>query len=872
MKQTKEEIMQIAGKEYYQVVQQELTTLDNQTKSFNQFKEVHKKLHKTFQLEYHNILSEIKELSNQLTQNKQNLLKTLQEQKQIITQKQSNLAQNLEINLASHKAEYEEELTKFKTKIKETKRQYEKHVKELQKALENHLDISAKNTLSIKEKGSQDDASFRNRLLELKQKHEEVIKELEKRKETKIKQLNESFKQKQETIKRLIEQEQEKYDKELRMKEELHQEELEEIEEKVQFDKFEYEQKTKAIHESLEKRIAVRKKHLERAIKDNDKRSIKLHKKDIVAFEREAKRDLKILQKEFELINEKNASYKKTVQDEFRLKRYELQKHFEEIIEEKRFALELEQSLLDNTLKQANLEYRKLVLKEQENYFELNSKILEKQETANMQRHIALEQELFNQDREKVKFNYEQKIAKLQLELAQEEIDMTLKQKEQELNYKIDLSQIQTDKTMEELSKAMLLAELEEESNRIIADKEFEIEVLKRKYKQEQLIPPSVRSNLLATKPLFESLYQSLNDQFDVENKVRLQRAVIMFDSLIKGLEKKHQEALKQINKFFDPDIKQLSDEIQSLCGDLATEYDQLISSESERFNNWEQKIASITGKKEKKDEELKYEKEYVAFEEKQSELRAQIDILAGPQMKLVAELTLAKQEAIDETTKQFESAKTRLLDAKELMQKQIEESESLLKQLSLKGVEDCEDFLAKITSKTDERVNTMQKKLDEYLDIYQTELENLKQQNLHKRAEIENATIAKLAELQNKQEQLENRYHDQLNLITESFKQYESQWNERYKGLQLDWSNQISEREKQLEEKKVDLMSSLNQAIDSIRTKLNMQLQEIEQEVHNIEQIENNNENEMKNKEQKIRKASSERLKKRLEELKTTS
>ena len=190
-----------------------------------------------------------------------------------------------------------------------------------------------------------------------------------------------------------ISEEKDKYAKKLAQLLPIYEEELSEIDENIEAKKFEYDTKHESIRTSADQRIAVREKHLHRAMDDNDQRSVKQHKKDIEKFRKEADRDLVLLRKSHKSDEEQSAIYRKNFMKENLEKLAEIEKEHNSVLELKQKDIEDTKVTLAYNVENTNLEYEKLQAEALDAFNQAFAEVRNKQEEVMKQKEIDLDKE-----------------------------------------------------------------------------------------------------------------------------------------------------------------------------------------------------------------------------------------------------------------------------------------------------------------------------------------------------------------------------------------------------------------------------------------------------------------------------------------------
>jgi|GEM_PF-2207620 len=634
MPKSKEEIRKIL-EENYGTVQQ---------KEFDIYEEV-AKLKKTFTKDTNNIKSQ---LTNKQKENKEEHKKVTKKYKKIVADFSAQEKQQKEtIELKRQDAlKVLEDANNQTIATKETKvtelnekrsniekefdnlnvavlTQYEEDVQEVNKKIDYIID-----------KGVKDTKTFKQKIDDLKAKFEAKVESLNEKEAVKIQKLQEASDKKVKKIQETIENEQSKLDKKLAIVVPTYEEELAEIDENLDNAKQEYETKHSSIKTSAEQRIAVREKHLKRAIDDKDQRSVKLHKKDIDKFKKEADRDLVLLLKKYNQDNSVAIDYRKNFIKEHFDKLSEMDKEFSKIREEKQ--LEIDEVLITLTYDVSNtkLEYQKLQQDELVKYNQNYAEIKEKEIKVEMEK----EQEIktnkdslvnLNTSFDNDKYINEQR-NKEALEINAKEVrDANIIKDKEDF-----IAQSDNQKVIIGLDKDVKMTEIILSKELEIAEKEEQIEL----HNLQHILHNNAKDEFLSYQKTFVPLYSNRAAEVlsyeEMETNNRYKLKISFLEHNLPLLEKDRDELISKINDVFMKEKYYFDEKIEQIAGDNQVELDQFLTDNQQEITEVKEKINALNPRKDKKEIkalQIELEAKQKAFktekESKESQIYAKVKV-----------------------------------------------------------------------------------------------------------------------------------------------------------------------------------------------------------------------------------------------------
>ncbi|MFK5883181.1 MAG: hypothetical protein QM489_02455 [Candidatus Izemoplasma sp.] len=385
-----------------------------------------------------------------------------------------------------------------------------------------------------------------------------------------------------------------------------------------------YNEKVNVISTTLKEKNDRHQKFLDKAIKDNDPRSQKLHKKEISDLTKNANQELKILKSDFEKSRVSIDAKIKEIKTQNVLDVKVLDLSLAKFIEEKKFSLNTLECELALEINKEELSHSQKVKDEEDK----DNKYIS---------NINLNKEDINQDKELL-------IVKEQTNQAQNLLNLENQQKALVLDNKENIAGKLNEKELANLSSDIDLAKVLNKETVTVEKLNNEIEVSLRKIDQDKLLieedkMKELHENDFAKQSDLNNDYQAfLNRQTDfsekrfdalvayetleIENRLKL--TLEQLDKQIAYSKTDNEVILTKINSHFEEEKALFDKEIKKIAGDLLVEKDKLVASGNKAINAVKNDIEALDSKADKKRIKL-LNKEIQVLQMKQDQ---QLDVL----------------------------------------------------------------------------------------------------------------------------------------------------------------------------------------------------------------------------------------------------
>ena len=601
MQKTNEEILKALEKNYQTVQIAELNVYDKNTK-----------LNKQFKKEVKDLESKLKEELKVVAQEETELSAGFRQQEVELKTTESSLQKSLDDKILVAKATYEssikaisdsneKEVIRLNEVIKAIKKDNTKLIADVLKEYNKSVEASKKVIITINEKGVKDQTTFTAKIEDLRTKHEQKLEDLKAKEAVKIQKLTEASDKQVLKLQDSIKDEQEKYANKLAQLHPIYEEELAEIDENMESKKFEYQTKHESIRTSADQRIAVREKHLHRAMDDNDQRSVKQHKKDIEKFRKEADRDLVLLRKSHKSDEEQSSVYRKNFIKENLEKLADIEKEHNNVLELKQKDIEDTRITLVFNIENTNLEYEKLEAEALNVFNQSFIEVRTKQEEVLKQKEIDLDKEEDTQKKLLIEFDktnlvneekqheaIEQKSKELRVETiskTKNEIETkdTLNNEEATLNNQKEIAKFELEKDLKVILKQEIIVSHKQEHKKLSSFKEEFLTY------QSQLVP------------LYTDRAKEIFGYDEQEVTNRYQLKIAFLEKQIESLDRNYETVVKKINDVLVVERAPFDTIINSIAGSQKDELNVFEEAHQEKAQEIEDKLASLNDRKEKK-------------------------------------------------------------------------------------------------------------------------------------------------------------------------------------------------------------------------------------------------------------------------------
>ena len=865
MGKTKEEIIAITTKNYYETQKQELDSLDA----------LHKH-HEAFKKETRASLKQYNDLLKQYNTEETEGLKEFDAQIAIIDQRHVEHHKQIEINKNDSKKQLEKELKLHEKELDKAQKEIDKAIEKIELAhtkqletlatnLTNDLEKSKKNILDIEEKGVKDEATFAQKITELDTKYNEKLETLNGKETVKIEKLTESSNKKVLSIEEMIEKELAKHDKALGTKKALFEEELAEIDEKIEFEKAEFEKKHQSIKDSVEKRIAVREKHLQRALNDNDKKSAKQHKKDIAKFQKEADNDLVVLEKNYKHQSQTSTDYRVKFIRDYHEDIAKLNEQFASYKEDKQQAIELVKAELVHDITSTKLDYDNLRAKELHEYNEAFAQIREKQETAKMQRQLAVEQENHNQST----FQLEQDKA---IALAEQERTEALETRAKER--RVHLLQKQKDDTLSQNTYEEALVRLDAEGE--LADMERQRDLLINNLKRNIFIHQVQHKRHSSIKDEFSSYQQHIGPRFlnrsrdikmyedkEVDNRMKLK--LEFYDAMKADVAKDYEVIKLKVEETHAEEAKFLEEKIVELAGEKTEELNEFIKSGETKLRTLHSEFQALTeskDRKERKQKEQLYDKETRNYNEEKARRENELNQQVGAYKTLLEDVKQRHAVAIRDLKDAYDQSQQLIQDAmdriKDNANRELEGAGHLV------STTDAifQQFNLQAASRTQQQSDAQSTYLNTQVTREETAIKAANESYDRNRNLLNDDMQAKVNLLAQARQEATNKHKSSLEGEEQQLERFRQTHNATLERINADFSTKLGDQNNVFTTKKNDLTAALNQVIGEIKNTLQTQEADFNQTLDTLQkniQVETTH---FETETRRIKKESGERLK----------
>lgn len=757
MPKTKEQVLQLLEKNYQAIQLAELSVYDKNEQLDKDFAKSVKELDS-------NLKKELKNLDAELKTIKTDFGVKVKQTNDEVSKKNSNVEASIakakkayESALAANEEAYQKEVTKLNEDIATLTAEYDALVKDVEATYNKDVETSKKAVESINLKSEKDQATLNSKIEDLKAKHDAKVEDLNEKQADKIMKLKQANLKEVSALEAEIEEEREKLDTKLANLKPVYDEELEEIDENAQEKKEEFEAKKESIRSSADQRISVRKKHLERAQKENDNRSAKQHKKDIDKFRKEAERDLNILTKTYKQDNEQAIVYRQNFIKDNLEKLADLERDFADYFHEKQINLNNVKADHSNNIAKTKLDYEKMQAEELNEFNNAHKEIRDKQEEAIKDTEIDVENEEDKQIKLKIEFDKTNSLNDLKhkedVESKEKELRDASINKEKEdmlskdtldieiatLNNELELLEYELNRDLKLLSLQERIEEHKIENKRLNANKsEF--------YNYQSNLDPLFKDR---ASEMFKYEEQELNNRYALK--------LAYLGNQLAAVEKDYEVVVAKINQVFEVKKAPFEKVIQSIAGDKQEELEQQEEEYNLKVQELNEKISPLTERKDRRErqqledrlESLK--QEFAKSKESQeehilSETKVYQTALEQAKIRHEKALTEAKSLFEDET-----ASINHIIDT--LKSSQINELDEAKARLQATEA-NVQDFVTKSASRNTESTEHNQNYLDAEIAYEQSIIneENSKYEGLKEKTN--NNYNNSLKELQNEKEQ----------------------------------------------------------------------------------------------------------------------
>jgi hypothetical protein len=760
--------------------QKKCATCDKET--ITKFKKLSQELKKTFDVKKSDLEVTRKEakteLANQLKVNKE----VVQSQKTEV---------KIEIELANKENE---------DSVASTLTQYESDVEHLKKRV-----------VVLNEKLKKDNRSFEQKLSDIQAKHEQVVEFGQENEQTKTKKLAEASKKDTIKITEEIETNREKVNRRLEALKTVYDDELEEIDENIEAAQADFDDKYANIKTSNEQRIAVREKHLQRALDDKDNRSAKAHRKDVAKIQKEMERDLQLLKKQFDTAHEVSVDYRfNFIQDNFE-KWAGIERDYITSQENKQLEINVLNAGLESRITLAKLDFEKQHVTALEAYHKQYAETKEKQFSFELETHVNLENEALERQILALRFKEDNdvniQILKERLEsLRKQQKDIELQKEESDFKAKSILDKaittVEHDSAVAKLEldylqkQAMEDEKIEHHTTEFTRHDAFKNELLGFETNIKDLF--IVRQNEMVE---YETL--EVNNRFEVKEKYLHQQIAELGKDYTVMVAKA--EEINKLDKVF------YETKIEEATGSMQDELNEFIETETTKLEEKEAKLRSLNPKRKKK--------EYRAFEEEVNKFRTSFE-----------DEKAQKQNAIDEKVEVYKNA---FNHSNERLATALTEMESFFtKELNMleNALSDCEGSKDKLLTTLNER----QEATIGNMDDYQAKVINRSETNQKHNEEYLNSQVLKHT---SEKEIIKRDYEQVLESANEQYKEVHATLASKEAQMLQDIAARKEEENAALNEYKQNAQQAITQLkteasnkVDSLQSQNKVKIDELNQ------------------------------------------
>lgn len=874
MAKTKEEITNITTKNYFDVQKQELESVDAQKTHHSAFsKEARASLK-----EYNDVLKDIDKdetkQTKEFAQQEENINKHHQDRTQTVEQNKVDAKKVLDDQLKDHQKQLDKQVKELDKAIEKIQSAHEKTLLRLEESLQKDIEKSNKNITEIQEKGVKDDDSFSKKLVDLESKYNDKVESLNSKEQEKKDKLKESTSQKIASIEERIQTEEEKHIKAVATKQALYEEELEEIDEKIAFEKSEFEAKHKSIKESVEKRIAVREKHLQRALNDNDKRSAKQHKKDIAKFQKEADKDLVVLERNFNNKEKESSSYRKQFIQDYYESIAAFNEDYETAKEEKKLAIEFEQAALHNALAKTTFDYNEKRAKELHDYNDSFASIKEKQETATMQRNLAIEQEKHNQ----VIFAIETEKA---VETANKELEDALETKAKERRVFVlekqkddDIANNSYSEALVRLSTEQEIADLECKRDLVVLSHTSNIASHKFQDKRHSAIKHEFASYQQHIGPLFLNRTRDIEAYEVVEINNRLKLKLAYYQAMKADLDKDYKTLQEKVHETHDQEAVYLESKIKELSGDKSDALESFIQEGEEKLRELKQSFEALTefkDRKERKTKEQLYEQEAKVFNDEKIRLETELKEQVGAYQTLFEDVKRRKEIALQDVQEAYEKSCQLFEDTINQYQQRANDEIAAANNLVSKTGEIFQQFNLQTASRTQQQADAHAAYLSNQVGQEESAIK-IANQTFDRNKDLLNTEMQQeVSRIAQERQGILSTYKSDIDQETANLDQFKAGIRADIDHIATQTSDKTAAQNSTFSTIKSDLQTALNETLGAIKATLQTQIDDFEQTTQTIEKDRTTEQQEFDTNKKQLQKNSAERLKEVVRQIKAT-
>jgi hypothetical protein len=865
MAKSKEDIIQITTKHYYDVQAQEIESLDAQPKHHAAFDKEAKAAAKTHATTRGKIDAEVTATNKDFdSQNAAVDARFSDREKEIAANVKAAKLQR-DKDLAAHQKRFDKLVADLDRALEKSEATYQKQLAKLDADLAKQIDASNKNIADIEEKGDMDEAGFKQKLADLLTKHDEKITQLNEKEQTKIAKLTESNEQKIASIEAMIAKEEAKHNQKRTEQDALHQEELAEIDAKIARETAEYEAKRDNIKDSLAKRVAVREKHLQRALNDNDKRSAKQHKKDITRFQKEAERDLVVLEKTYLQQQKESTAYRKQFLQDHLEETAKQQQAFAEYKEDKTLQIELERLHLAHAIQTTKLEYDALRTKEQQDYDKSFATIRDKQETALMQRKLAMEQERHNQS----VFAIETDMAKDTLSKEYED-DNEVKAKERrvyvlEKDKDDSLTNNTYDESMVRLAADGDVAALEHQRDHRILDHERAIALHKIQDKRHLAIKTEFVTYQQHIAPLFLNRMRDIKAYEDKEVAVRLERKQTFYQAMRSDLDADYEALIAKANATHDEEAAFLNTQIEALAGDKTKALNEYIDAQEAQLNELRHAAEALTefkDRKERKQIEQQYDDIERAYQAERQHRTAELEAEVGAYRTLLADVEARRDQTLQDLKDTYERSARLLDDAMEQHEEHTTRELATASHLVSATDSAFEQYQSRTTARTDQQQAAHEAYLNTQLAREQSGIELANQQFVSDRDQRHQTLQQDLDRLEKDRQSALSDYQANVSGEADRLRDIQAKIAAELESIRHTSAKRIEQANNDFTTVKNNLTTDLNEVSSVIKTTLQTQTNTHNQRLASIDKDIQSAQHALEDNEKQLRKTSADRLK----------
>lgn len=473
---------------------------------------------------------------------------------------------------------------------------------------ESDIEELNKRVVVLNGKLKKDNHSFEQKLVDLQAKHEQAVEGVQENEQIKTGKLAEASDKDTVKINEDIETNREKVNRRLEALKAVYDDELEEIDENIKDAQADFDDKYANIKSSNEQRIAVREKHLQRALDDKDNRSAKAHRKDVIKIQKEMERDLQLLKKQFDIARAVSIDYRYNfIVDNFE-KWAAIEREFIETQEQKKLEISVLTAGLDSRVKLAKLDFEKQHVNALETYHNQFAETKEKQLSFELETQVNLKNEAVEKQILELHFTSENEINKTALKerlevLSKRQKDIQLQKEETDFAAKIALDKsLLTAKNDAEVAKF----ELDKAQKQVVEDEVIELH--KFEFNRHEAFKVELLEYEHNLKDLFVLRQDEMVDYETLEVNNRFNQKSKYLNNQIVVLGKDYAAMVAKAEEINKLDIVFYQSKIEDATGTMQDELNEFIETESAILEEKEANLASLNPRRKKK--------EYRAYEE----------------------------------------------------------------------------------------------------------------------------------------------------------------------------------------------------------------------------------------------------------------